>query len=80
MPGAVGATWQRSVKTAVGTLTVKRWSSGEQALRWVAAGLERASRGWRKLRGHRSMPILLAGLKRHVMSIDQEVSADRLAA
>ena len=59
---------------------VKRWSSGEQALRWVAAGLEQASRGWRKLRGHRSMPILLAGLKRHVVSIDQEVSADRLAA
>jgi len=58
---------------------VKRWQSGEQALRWVAAGLEQASAGWRRLRGHRSMPLLLAGLKRHVNEIDQEV-ADRLAA
>jgi putative transposase len=58
---------------------VKRWQSGEQALRWVAAGLERASTGWRRLRGHRSMPILLAGLTRHVNEIDREV-ADRLAA
>jgi putative transposase len=58
---------------------VKRWQSGEQALRWVAAGLEQASTGWRRLRGYRSMPVLLAGLKRHVNAIDQEV-ADRLAA
>jgi putative transposase len=58
---------------------VKRWQSGEQALRWVAAGLEQASAGWRRLRGHGSMPVLLAGLKRHVNEIDHEV-ADRLAA
>jgi len=58
---------------------VKRWQSGDQALRWVAAGLQQASSGWRRLRGHRSMPILLAGLKRHVDAIDQEV-AGRLAA
>jgi transposase-like protein len=58
---------------------VKRWQSGEQALRWVAAGLQQASTGWRRLRGHRSMPVLQAGLTRHVNVIDQEV-ADRLAA
>jgi putative transposase len=58
---------------------VKRWQSGDQALRWVAAGLEQASTGWRRLRGHRSMPVLLAGLKRHVNQIDQE-EADRIAA
>jgi transposase-like protein len=58
---------------------VKRWQSGDQALRWVAAGLEQASAGWRRLRGFRSMPVLLAGLKRHVTAIDQEL-ADRLAA
>ena len=50
-----------------------------QALRWVAAGLHQARMGWRRLRGHRSMPVLLAGLKRHVNEIDQEV-ADRLGA
>jgi len=58
---------------------VKRWQSGDQALRWVAAGLEQASTGWRRLRGHRSMPVLLAGLKRHVNEIDRE-GADRIAA
>jgi transposase-like protein len=58
---------------------VKRWQSGEQALRWVAAGLAQASTGWRRLRGHRSMPVLLAGLKRHVDELEREV-ADRAAA
>jgi transposase-like protein len=59
---------------------VKRWQSGEQALRWTAAGLEQAAKGWRRLRGHRSMPLLLAGLKRHIDAIDQEVNAHRVAA
>lgn len=59
---------------------VKRWQSGEQALRWTAAGLQQAAKGWRRLRGHRSMPALLAGLKRHLDRIDQEVNADRVAA
>ena len=45
----------------------------------MAAGLEQASRGWRRLRGYRSMPVLLAGLKRHVTEIDRE-EADRIAA
>jgi transposase-like protein len=62
-----------------GQRNVKRWSSGEQALRWVAAGLTQATKGWRRLRGHRSMPVLLAGLKRHVNGIDREVP-DRVAA
>ncbi len=52
----------------------------EMALRWTAAGLEQAAKGWRRLRGHRSMPVLLAGLKRHVDGINEEVNADRVAA
>ena len=58
---------------------VKHWQSGDQALRWVAAGLSHASKGWRRIRGYRQMPLLIAALKRHVQSIDQE-AADRVAA
>lgn len=58
---------------------VKHWQSGDQAMRWVAAGLTQASTGWRRIRGYRQMPLLVAALKRHVQSIDQEV-ADRVAA
>ncbi len=46
----------------------------------LPAGLEQAAKGWRRLRGHRSMPVLLAGLKRHVDGINEEVNADRVAA
>ncbi len=59
---------------------VKRWQSGEQALRWTAAGLEQAANGWRRLRGHHPMSVLLARLKRHIDAIDQEGNAARIAA
>jgi hypothetical protein len=49
---------------------LRRRRSGEQALRRTAAGLEQAARGRRWPRGHRSMPVLLAGLKRHIDGID----------
>jgi hypothetical protein len=51
-----------------------------QVLRATGQPLEQAAKGWRRLRGHRSMPVLLAGLKHHIDGIDQEVNADRVAA
>jgi putative transposase len=41
---------------------VKRWQNGTMVLRWTAAGVLEAERGFRKLVGYRAMPILVAAL------------------
>jgi transposase-like protein len=41
---------------------VKRWRGGDMILRWTAAGVWEASRGFRRLKGHLSMPVLIAAL------------------
>ena len=38
---------------------VKRWRGGTMVLRWVAAALGEASKGFRRLKGYRDMPKLL---------------------
>src|SRR5580704_13918593 len=38
---------------------VKHWQSGSMVLRWTAAGVLEAERGFRKLAGHRAMPELV---------------------
>src|SRR5712692_7548831 len=42
---------------------VKRWQSGTMVLRWAAAGVLEAERGFRKLAGYRAMPSLVAALR-----------------
>jgi transposase-like protein len=42
---------------------VKHWQSGTMVLRWTAAGVLEAERGFRKLAGHRAMPSLVAALR-----------------
>jgi putative transposase len=42
---------------------VKRWQNGTMVLRWTAAGVLEAERGFRKLFGYRAMPILVAALR-----------------
>jgi putative transposase len=42
---------------------VKRWQNGTMVLRWTAAGVLEAQRGFRKLVGYRAMPILSAALR-----------------
>ena len=44
---------------------VKRWSSGKMILRWTAAGLLEAEKGFRKIRGYKAMHVLIAALKKH---------------
>jgi putative transposase len=44
---------------------VRRWQSGTMVLRWTAAGVLEAERGFRKLAGSRAMPILVAALRAH---------------
>jgi putative transposase len=42
---------------------VRRWQSGTMVLRWSAAGVLEAERGFRKITGYRAMPILVAALR-----------------
>ncbi len=44
---------------------VKRWRGGEMILRWVGAAVAEAEKGFRRLKGHRDMPTLVAALHKH---------------
>jgi transposase-like protein len=44
---------------------VRHWQSGTMVLRWTAAGVLEAERGFRKLTGYRAMPALVAALRTH---------------
>jgi len=41
---------------------VKRWRDGSMALRWAVTGLLEAEKGFRRIKGYREMPQLLAAL------------------
>jgi hypothetical protein len=43
---------------------VKRWSSGEMALRWAAAGMLAAEAQFRRVKGDQQLPALAAALER----------------
>ena len=45
---------------------VKNWRDGEMKKRWVAAGMLEAQRSFRRVRGYKQMPLLVAALRRHV--------------
>jgi putative transposase len=42
---------------------VKRWSSGEMALRWTAAGMLEAERQFRKIIGHKDLATLVVAIE-----------------
>jgi putative transposase len=43
---------------------VKRWSSGDMALRWTAAGMLEAEKLFRKIIGHRDLATLVVAIER----------------
>jgi putative transposase len=45
---------------------VKRWSSGDMALRWAAAGMTAAQAQFRRVKGYRQLPELARALERAV--------------
>ncbi len=51
------------------THNVTKWESGEMVLRWLALGLDEASKTFRKLRGYKGMPKLIAALRAHDQTI-----------
>jgi transposase-like protein len=56
---------------------VKHWQDrGDMRRRWCAAGLLEAERKFRRLRGHRQMPQLVAALRRHAQAVTPACDTD----
>jgi putative transposase len=47
---------------------VKRWSSGEMALRWTAAGMLEAERQFRRIIGYRDLTTLVVAIERDLIA------------
>lgn len=59
-----------SIENMMGTVrrvcrNVKRWRNAAMALRWTAAGMMEAAKGFRRLKAHKQLPILKAALAAH---------------
>lgn len=48
---------------------VKRWKDGSMKKRWVATGMLEAERSFRRVKGCKEMPALVAALRRHMRSV-----------
>ena len=55
---------------------VKRWQNGTMVLRWTAAGVLEAERGFRKLVGYRAMPSLVAALRARDAQFERKPDLD----
>ena len=51
------------------TSNVKRWRDGEMRRRWCAAGMLEAEKSFRRVRGYRQMPALIAQLTAHAATV-----------
>jgi transposase-like protein len=58
---------------------VKRWRSGQMVLRWTAAAILEAVKGFRRLRGHADMPKLVAALRARDQQLGLTVSVENVA-
>ena len=59
-----------SIENMMGTVrrvcrNVKRWRNARMALRWTAAGMMEAAKGFRRLKAYKHLPILKAALTAH---------------
>jgi putative transposase len=54
---------------------VKRWRDGQMVRRWVAAGMLNAERSFRRIKGCKDMPVLVAALARHAEEVSVRLSA-----
>ena len=62
------------------TRNVKRWRDGTMIIRWMGTALSEAAKGFRRLRGHKGMPALVAALRAHDAKLDRAVDTKRRAA
>jgi len=51
---------------------VKRWKDEAMIRRWVALGIAEAQKGFRRVKGHKSLPVLVAALRPSVKSVALE--------
>ena len=58
---------------------VKRWRGGHMVLRWTAAAILEAVKGFRRLKGHKDMPRLVAGLRARDQQLGIAVSVENVA-
>ena len=63
-----------SIENMMGTVrrvcrNVKRWRNASMALRWTAAGMLEAARGFRRLKAHKHLPALRAALTAHQVKL-----------
>ena len=55
------------------TRRVTHWRDGSMVLRWTAAALLEHAKGFRRLRGYRGMPKLIAALRANDRRIDGDI-------
>ena len=58
---------------------VKRWRGGTMVVRWVAAGVLEAAKGFRRLKGHKAMPQLVAALRARDQQLGLVVDVENVA-
>jgi hypothetical protein len=49
----------------VAKANVKRWRSASMAMRWTAAAMQEAAKGFRRLKAHTQLPALRSALEAH---------------
>ena len=58
---------------------VKRWRGGTMVLRWVAAGVLEAAKGFRRVKGCKDMPVLVAALRARDAQLGLDESSGMVA-
>jgi putative transposase len=58
---------------------VKRWRGGQMVVRWVAVGVLEAVKGFRRLKGHKAMPQLVAALRARDQQLGLVVDVENVA-
>ena len=58
---------------------VKRWRGGQMVLRWTAAAVLEAVKGFRRLKGHKDMPMLVAALRARDQQLGIAISEENVA-
>jgi transposase-like protein len=59
------------------TRNVKRWRNAKMALRWTAAGMMEAKKGFRRIRAYKQLPYLKAALLAHQEQHQENANPDR---
>src|SRR5262249_22433424 len=62
---------------------VKRWRNAAMALRWTAAGMMEAAKGFRRLKAYKQLPVLRAALAAHqskyvTQRVEHDADADSI--